>query len=186
MRKRNQVLLAVVIAAMAVTAVSAQVNSPRVPDVPYVPTPPEVVEAMLKAANVTKKDVVYDLGSGDGRIVITAAKIYGTKGVGIDITPDLVGEARANARMEGVADKVKFIEGDLFEQDLSEATVITLYLLPDINMKLRPTILKLKPGTRIVSHAFNMGEWKPEQTIDVNGKTVYFWRVPKPLDAKNE
>jgi tRNA G37 N-methylase Trm5 len=164
---------------------SAQVESPaRVPDVPFVPTPTEVVEAMLKAANVTKDDVIYDLGSGDGRIVITAAKKYGARGVGIDINPALVATATANAEKEKVADKVKFIKGDIFEQDFSEATVITLYLLPDVNMRLRPKILKLKPGTRIVSHAFNMGDWKPDQTIDVDGRTVYFWRVPSQAATK--
>lgn len=152
----------------------------RMPDVPYVPTPQEVVDAMLTAASVTKDDVLYDLGSGDGRIVITAAKKYGTRGVGVDINPALVAEAKANAEKEKVADKVEFKEGDLFEMDLSKATVITLYLLPDINMKLRPKILALKPGTRIVSHAFNMGDWKPDKTIDVNGRTVYFWKVPAP------
>lgn len=152
----------------------------RVPDVPFVPTPPEVVDAMLAVARVTKNDVIYDLGSGDGRIVIAAAKKYGARGVGIDINADLVAQAKAAAVSEGVADKVTFIEGDLFEQDLSKATVITLYLLPAINLKLRPTLLKLKPGTRIVSHAFDMGDWKPERTETVDGRLVYFWRVPTP------
>jgi SAM-dependent methyltransferase len=185
MKKFYRSCFSILMTALLSAAASAQINSPaRVPDVPYVPTPPEVVEAMLKAANVTKNDVLYDLGSGDGRIVITAAKKYGTRGVGIDINPALVAEAKANAEKEKVADKVKFIEGDIFEQDFSEATVVTLYLLPDVNMKLRPTILKLKPGTRIVSHAFNMGDWKPDQTIDVDGRTVYFWRVPGPVEVK--
>ncbi len=152
----------------------------RVPDVPFVPTPTEVVDAMLSVARVTKTDVIYDLGSGDGRIVIAAAKKYGARGVGIDINADLVAQAKASAVAEGVADKVTFIEGDLFEQDLSKATVITLYLLPAINLKLRPTLLKLKPGTRIVSHAFDMGDWKPERTETVGGRLVYFWRVPAP------
>lgn len=159
-------------------------TSTRRPDVPYVPTPPEVVAAMLEAANVTKNDVLYDLGSGDGRIVIAAAKKYGARGMGIDINPALVAEATQNAVKEKVSDRAKFKVGDLFELDLSEATVITLYLLPDINLKLRPKLLALKPGTRIVSHAFNMGDWKPERTIDVNGRTVYFWRVPKPERQK--
>ncbi len=186
MRKINRVYFAVMILAMMAGAVTAQVESPaRGPDVPYVPTPQDVVEAMLKAASVTKDDILYDLGSGDGRIVITAAKKYGAKGMGIDINPALVAEAKANAEKEKVADKVTFIEGDLFKQDLSKATVITLYLLPDINMKLRPTLLALKPGTRIVSHAFNMGDWEPEKTIDVDGRTVYFWRVPEPVTPKN-
>ena len=129
-------------------------------------------------------DVLYDLVSGDGRIVITAAKKYGARGLGIDINPALVAEATRNAETEKVAEKAKFKVGDLFEMDLTEATVITLYLLPDINIKLRPKLLALKPGTRIVSHAFHMGDWKPDQTIDVDGRTVYFWRVPAREPAK--
>jgi SAM-dependent methyltransferase len=128
--------------------------------------------------------VVYDLGSGDGRIVIAAAKKYGAKGVGIDINPSLVAQARANAEKEKVAGKVKFIEGDLFEQDLNKATVVTLYLLSTVNMKLRPKLLSLKPGTRIVSHSFDMGDWEPDDTLYVNGRTVYFWTVPEPDNAK--
>lgn len=155
-------------------------STPRQPDVVFVPTPHEVVEKMLSVAKVTKDDVIYDLGSGDGRIVITAAKKFGARGVGIDINPELVAQAKAAAADEGVSDRVTFIEGDLFEQDLSKATVITLYLLPALNLKLRPTLLKLKPGTRIVSHAFDMGDWKPERTENVDGRTVYFWRVPTP------
>lgn len=179
---RSSIVLFAAILAFA-SFVGAQVPSPlpspRAPDVPFVPTPPEVVDAMLAIAEVTKKDVIYDLGSGDGRIVIAAAKEYGARGVGIDINAELVAKAKGAAIAEGVADKVSFIEGDLFEQDLSKATVVTLYLLPAINLKLRPTLLKLKPGTRIVSHAFDMGDWKPEKTESVNGRTVYFWRVPK-------
>lgn len=152
----------------------------RTPDVIFVPTPTEVVEAMLKAAKVTKNDVVYDLGCGDGRIVITAAKEYGARGIGIDIDPQRISEARANAEKAGVTDRVKFLEQDLFETDFHEATVVTLYLLPSLNVKLRPKLLKeLKPGTRIVSHAFDMGDWKPEQEIDVDGRTVYLWTVPR-------
>jgi SAM-dependent methyltransferase len=152
----------------------------RTPDVIFVPTPTEVVEAMLKAAKVTKNDVVYDLGCGDGRIVITAAKEYGARGIGIDIDPQRIAEARANAEKAGITDRVKFLEQDLFETDFHEATVVTLYLLPSLNLKLRPKLLKeLKPGTRIVSHAFDMGDWKPEQEIDVDGRTVYLWTVPR-------
>lgn len=152
----------------------------RGPDVIFVPTPTEVVEAMLKAAKVTKNDVVYDLGCGDGRIVITAAKEYGARGIGIDIDPQRIAEARANAEKAGITDRVKFLEQDLFETDFHEATVVTLYLLPSLNLKLRPKLLKeLKPGTRIVSHAFDMGDWKPEQEIDVDGRTVYMWTVPR-------
>ena len=155
----------------------------RTPDVVYVPTPTKVVDAMLKAAEVGPKDVLYDLGSGDGRIPITAAKRWGTRGVGIDIDPQRIREAKRNAQQAGVTDKVKFIEGDLFEADLSEATVITLYLLPNLNLRLRPTLLELEPGTRIVSHAFDMGDWEPEQTIDVDGATVYHWTVPETVPS---
>ena len=171
----------------AVVLISAQTAAPRTPDVPYVPTPQEVVDAMLKLAKVMKNDVIYDLGSGDGRIVITAAKKYGATGIGVDINPERIKEANANAREAKVTDKVKFVEGDLFEMDFSKATVVTLYLLPRINLKLRPQLLEqLKPGTRIVSHAFDMGDWEPEQTITVNGSTIYFWTVPKKKPATTE
>jgi len=153
-------------------------------DVPYVPTPQPVVDAMLKVAKVGKNDVLYDLGSGDGRIVVTAAQNFGTRGVGIDIDPQRIQEANDNAKKAGVTDRVKFVQQDLFNTDFSEATVVTLYLLPEINEKLRPILLKqLKPGTRIVSHAFDMGEWKPQQTLNVEGKTVYYWVVPKEVPA---
>lgn len=149
-------------------------------DVPYVPTRQNVVEAMLSLAKVKKDDVVYDLGCGDGRIVITSAKLYGTKGVGIDIDPQRIKEANENATKENVAEQVSFIEGDLFKQDFSKATVVTLYLLPEINERLRPILLKqLKPGTRIVSHAFRMGNWKPEQEITIDNTMIYLWTVPK-------
>jgi len=149
-------------------------------DVPYVPTPQEVVDAMLKVANVQKSDKLYDLGSGDGRIVVTAAQRFGTRGVGVDLDPARVREANANAQQAGVTDLVEFRQQDLFETDLKEATVVTLYLLPEINLRLRPKLLKeLKPGTRIVSHAFDMGDWKPEKVVRVNGRTVYFWTVPE-------
>src|SRR5690606_28795057 len=138
----------------------------------------EVVNAMLEVAQVKSSDVLYDLGSGNGIIPITAARERGARGVGFDIDPQRIAEANANARQNGVTDKVKFVQADLFEQDLSEATVISLYLLPSLNLKLRPKLLALKPGTRIVSHAFDMGDWQPEQTLNVNGRTVYFWRVP--------
>lgn len=148
-------------------------------DVPYVPTKPAVVEAMLNLAGVKEGDVVYDLGCGDGRIVITAAQKYGATGVGVDIDPDRINEANENAKNAEVTDKVRFVEGNLFEMDFSKATVVTLYLLPNINLKLRPQLLKqLKPGTRIVSHAFDMGDWEPEETQQVNGETIYFWTVP--------
>jgi len=152
----------------------------RQPDVPYVPTPQTVVDRMLTIANVNKNDVLYDLGSGDGRIVITAAQKYGTRGVGIDINPERIEEANNNARRSGVTDLVEFRQQDLFQSDFSEATVVTLYLLPEVNLRLRPKLLKeLKPGTRIVSHAFNMGDWQPERVEKVDGSTIYYWVVPK-------
>ncbi len=153
-------------------------------DVPYVPTPQPVVDAMLEVAKVGKNDVLYDLGSGDGRIVNTAAQKFGTRGVGIDINPERIQEANDNAQKAGVTDRVKFVQQDLFTTDFSEATVVTLYLLPEVNVKLRPKLLNdLKPGTRIVSHAFDMGEWKPEQTLTVDGKTIYYWVVPEKVPA---
>jgi cyclopropane fatty-acyl-phospholipid synthase-like methyltransferase len=152
----------------------------RTPDVIYVPTPPEVVEAMLKVANVKAGDVVYDLGCGDGRIVVTAAQKYGARGIGIDIDPQRIKEANENVQKAGVGDRVKIMQADLFEVNISEATVVTLYLLPSLNVKLMPKLMKeLKPGTRIVSHAFDMGDWKPEQTLNVDGRTVYYWTIPK-------
>jgi precorrin-6B methylase 2 len=152
----------------------------RQPDVIYVPTPPEVVTAMLKVAKVGKNDIVYDLGSGDGRIVIAAVKEFGAaRGTGIDINPVRITEANENAQKAGVTDRVRFLNQDLFETNLSEATVVTLYLLPSLNLKLMPKLMaELKPGTRIVSHSFDMGDWKPEQSLDVNGRMVYFWTIP--------
>jgi SAM-dependent methyltransferase len=150
----------------------------RTPDVPYVPSPNEVVDAMLKLANVKKGDIVYDLGCGDGRIVIAAAKL-GARGVGVDINPERIQEATENARKAGVTNQVKFVKGDLFEADIKDATVVTLYLLPGVNQRLKPRLLAdLKPGTRVVSHSFDMGEWKPEKTADVNGRTIYYWVIP--------
>ncbi|SIR43826.1 SAM-dependent methyltransferase [Pontibacter lucknowensis] len=149
-------------------------------DVPYVPTPQKVVDAMLKLANVSDKDVLYDLGCGDGRIVITAAKEHGATGTGFDINPERIKEANQNAREAGVTNKVKFVEQDLFKVDYRPASVVTLYLLPNVNMKLRPVLLEqLKPGTRIVSHAFDMGDWEPEETQVIDGSTIYLWTVPE-------
>lgn len=154
------------------------------PDVAYVPTPQEVVDKMLEVAKVTKDDVVYDLGSGDGRIPITAAQRYGARGIGIDINSELIQEANENARQSGVTDRVKFLQQDLFASDIREATVLTLYLLPELNLKLRPTLFEqLKPGTRIVSHAFDMGDWKPDRKVIVGGSTIYLWIVPEEIPA---
>jgi len=147
-------------------------------EVPFVPSPDEVIEAMLKLAETTPQDTVYDLGCGDGRIVVMAAKKFGASSVGIDIDPDRIQEANQFARENGVTDKVKFREQDLFQADIHEATVVTLYLLTTVNRKLRPKLQKeLKPGTRVVSHQFDMGDWKPEKRIEVGGRPIYLWRI---------
>lgn len=151
----------------------------RSPDVIFVPTPERVVEEMLTLAAVKPGDVVYDLGCGDGRIVIAAAKRGAAKAVGVDIDPERIQEARENARSAGVANQVTFIQGDLFQVDFSDADVVTLYLLPELNLRLRPKLLALRPGTRIVSHAFDMGDWKPDVTRVVEGKEVFAWTVPE-------
>jgi SAM-dependent methyltransferase len=148
-------------------------------DVPYVPTPQNVVDRMLEMAEVGKDDIVYDLGCGDGRIVVSAARDRGARGVGIDIDPQRIEESRENARNAGVTDMVEFRVQDLFETDFSEATVLTLYLLPAINLELRPRILnELKPGTRVVSHDFDMGDWKPDQSEVMEYDAIFFWVVP--------
>lgn len=152
-------------------------------DVPYVPTPDSVVARMLEVAKVGSGDLLYDLGSGDGRIVITAAQKYGARGVGYDLNPKRIEESNENARKAGVTDRVRFEQKDLFEADLSGATVVTLYLLPSVNLKLRPKLLKdLAPGTRVVSHNYGMGDWEPVSVdeIDVDGAKhfVYYWVVP--------
>jgi tRNA G37 N-methylase Trm5 len=175
-------VLAVIVLAFAAVAI-AQTATKEL-DVPYVPTKTRVVEQMLKMGKVGKKDVLYDLGCGDGRIVVTAAKKFGTRGVGIDIDPDRIKEAKENARAAGVDDRVKFIQGDLFQANIKDATVVTLYLLPEVNLKLKPKLLSdLKPGTRVVSHNYDMGDdWKPEQTVkltvDGSEHVVYAWTVP--------
>lgn len=180
MTRRTLALSIVLLAAFVSPAGAQATQTPlRSPDVIFVPTPQEVVDAMLKLAKVTKNDVVYDLGSGDGRIPITAAKTYGARGVGIDIDPQRIQEAQANLKAAGVGDRVKFLNQDLFTTDISEATVVTLYLLPSLNLKLIPKLNKeLKPGTRVVSHAFDMGSAKPIETMNVNGRTIYLWTIP--------
>jgi SAM-dependent methyltransferase len=171
------VLLAIV---NAVPALFAQAPAKKQPDVIYVPTPQPVVEAMLDLAQVKRGDVVYDLGSGDGRIVIAAAKKYGASGVGFEIDPALVRKARENAVAAGVSNRVRFVTQDLFTADLSRASVVTLYLLQSINERLRPRLVRqLKPGARIVSHVFNMGpEWPPEKTITIERSRLFLWRIP--------
>ncbi len=148
-------------------------------DVPYVPTPDVVVQGMLKLADVKPGETVIDLGCGDGRIVVTAAKM-GAKGIGYDLNPERLREANENARVAKVTGKVQFIEKNLFEADIKSANVVTLYLLPSVNEKLKPRLLKeLKPGTRIVSHSFSMGDWKPVKEQEVDGRRIYLWIVGK-------
>ena len=183
----------VVLLAVLVAAAGAQ-TAPTIErplDVPFVPTTEPVVERMLKMAKVGKNDVVYDLGSGDGRIVIAAVQRYGAaRGVGIDLDPERVAEARENAQKAGVTDRVRFVQGDLFQADLREATVVTMYLLQDVNLKLRPKLLKeLRPGTRVVSHNYHMGDWQPKDkaTVEVDGieHSVYLWVMP-PLTGQKK
>jgi hypothetical protein len=151
-------------------------------DVIWVPTPQALVERMLDMAKATPKDYVIDLGSGDGRTVITAAK-RGIRALGIEYNTDMVELSKRNAQKEGVADRAQFMRGDIFETDFSQATVLTLYLLPSLNVKLRPTILKMKPGTRVVSHAFSMDDWQADQTDNVEGRTAYLWIVPARVEG---
>jgi SAM-dependent methyltransferase len=151
-------------------------------DVIWVPTPEDLVEAMLDIAKVTPNDFVMDLGSGDGRVVIAAAK-RGARAVGVEYNPDMVALSRRNAEKAGVSAKATFLNADLFATDLSKATVVTMYLLPSLNLKLRPTILDLKPGIRVVSHAFNMGDWEPDQTVEKQGRTAYLWIVPAKVEG---
>jgi protein-L-isoaspartate O-methyltransferase len=157
-------------------------NAPaRKLDVPYEPSPPHIVDRMLELANVSKNDVLYDLGSGDGRIVIAAAKKYGARGVGIDLDPQRVEEARANAKAAGVEDRVRFMVGDLFASDFSEATVVTLFLWPGVNRQLRPHLWRqLKVGTRIVSYIWDMGQnWPPEKTERIGSRDIHYWTIKK-------
>ncbi len=183
MQDRRRPLLTLVLLTSLVPALAAQAPQAtlRQPDVIYVPTRQSVVDAMLKVASVGANDVVYDLGCGDGRIVVSAAKL-GARAVGIDIDPKRVAEARENVQRAGVGDHAKILNQDLFTTDVSEATVVTLYLLPALNLKLRPILWKtLKPGTRVVSHDFDMGDWKPEQTLNVDGATIYYWTITPDL-----
>jgi SAM-dependent methyltransferase len=161
------------------TAVAQYGTKERPLDVPYVPSPNPVVDAMLKLADVKKTDTVMDLGCGDGRIVITAARTYGAQGIGVDLNPERVEEARANAKSAGVDSRVRFEENDLFKADIGKASVVTLYLLPGVNERLKPKLLSdLKPGTRVVSHSFDMGDWKPDKEEVVEGRHIYLWVIP--------
>jgi ubiquinone/menaquinone biosynthesis C-methylase UbiE len=173
------VALAAACAPLAAQSLKLAPAPERELDVPYVPTRAQVVEEMLRMADVKPGDVVYDLGCGDGRIVIMAAEKFGARGVGVDIDPRRIDEARANAAKAGVEGRVEFRIGDLFEADIREATVVTLYLLPDVNLRLKPKLLRdLKPGTRIVSHDFSMGDdWRPERALRLANDTIYFWTI---------
>jgi SAM-dependent methyltransferase len=190
----RQQLLSIALCATALvfaTPIAAQ-SAPDL-DVPYVTTPDHVVDAMLSLAGVTARDFVLDLGSGDGRIVIAAAAKFGARGLGVEIDPALVLLSNENARMAGVAERARFVEQDLFATDLAQASVITMYLLPDVNLKLRPELLTLRPGTRIVSHDWDMGDWQPDVKIvlDVPEKklglekksTLLLWKVPAVVEG---
>ena len=152
-------------------------------DVIWIPTPEGLIDKMLTAAKVTDKDKLFDLGAGDGIIAITAARKYGAQSVGIEYNPDMAQFARRKVAEAGMNDKVRIITGDIFQEDFSSATVVTLYLMPHLNMKLRPTLLKMKPGTRVVSHAFTMGDWEPDETMSFNHTQGYFWVVPAQIDG---
>ena len=182
-RQRSLAAAALTAGLISATAVLAQ--TPAL-DVPYVPTPDSVVERMLELAKVGPNDYVVDLGSGDGRMPIRAAQKYGARGLGVDLNPERVREAIENAKAAGVSDKVEFRQGDLYETPLDERVdVMTMYLLTRVNADLRPRILNgLKPGTRIVSHAFNMGDWTPDQQEKVEGRDVFFWIVPAKIDGR--
>jgi SAM-dependent methyltransferase len=171
---------------LSVVLALAQVQKLRDPDVIYEPSPLSVVQRMLMLANVHKEDLVYDLGCGDGRIVIIAAKQFKARGVGIDIDPVRITESLENARIAKVSDRVAFRNEDLFEADIKEATVVTLFLSQSVNLKLRPKLLReLKPGTRVVSYYWHMGDWKPEKQIEVDGNPIYLWTIPGKKPSKD-
>jgi SAM-dependent methyltransferase len=153
-------------------------------DVIWVPTPPLLVERMLRMAQVTANDTVIDLGAGDGRIAIAAAKDFGARSIGLEYNPDMVNLSRAEAQKAGVAGRATFQEADIYKADFSAASVLTMYLLPNINLDLRPTILKMRPGTRVVSHQFNMGDWAPDDTSDLLGRLAYLWIVPARVEGR--
>jgi hypothetical protein len=152
-------------------------------DVMWIPTPQGLIDRMLEMGKVSSRDVLFDLGAGDGIIPITAARRFGTTGVGIEYNPQMAEFARSKVAEAGVADKVRIITGDIFKEDFSSATVVTLYLFPDLNMRLRPQLLAMKPGTRVVSHAFNMGDWEPDATVDYGAARAYLWTVPARVEG---
>jgi precorrin-6B methylase 2 len=181
-----QAIALILIVGLAPTVhVSGQAHAqPRALDVPYVPTPEHIVDAMLRLAKPGPSDFLVDLGCGDGRIPITAALKFGTRGFGVDLNPARILEAKANAVKAKVADKVHFIEGDLFKTDFQKASVLTLYLLPSVNMRLRPQVLDMKPGTRVVSHAFNFEDWLPDASEQSDFRNVYYWVVPAKVAGR--
>jgi hypothetical protein len=194
LRACSSLILAVVVVAAASLPNAASAQSapareytPQVgqegKDVIWVPTPQALVDRMLQIAGVTAKDYVVDLGSGDGRTVITAAKKLGARALGIEYNPDMVELSKRNAAKEGVTGRASFMKADIFETDFSDATVITMYLLPQLNLKLRPKISGMKPGTRVVSHAFSMDDWQPDQIETVEGRTAYLWIVPAKVEG---
>lgn len=184
-------IFAALLATTLTTAVVAQISTPEHgdsiyqpssgqagKDVVWVPTPDALVTRMLTATKTTKDDLVYDLGAGDGRIPIVAAKQFGARTVGIEYNPEMAELARRNVIRAGVENRANIITGDIFVEDFSKATVVTMYLLPDLNIKLRPTILKMRPGTRVTSHQFNMGDWEPDERFSVETREAYLWYVP--------
>jgi SAM-dependent methyltransferase len=168
--------------ALAFPAAAQKTYEPQVgqagKDVIWVPTPDEVVERMLRMAQVTANDLVYDLGAGDGKIAIAAAKKFGARSVGIEYNPEMAKHAQGNVEKAGVASRARILNGDIFATDFSQATVVTMYLLPALNLKLRPTILSMRPGTRVVSHSFTMEDWEADETSNMDGRRAYFWLVP--------
>jgi ubiquinone/menaquinone biosynthesis C-methylase UbiE len=179
-RRRFRGAFACVVAFAMTLSLTSRPQAQKKPlDAPYVPSLDEIAETMLKLANVTKGDVVYDLGCGDGRIVIMAAKKFGARGVGVDIDPERIKESNENARQAGVSHLVRFIEQNLFEAEIGDATVVTLYLREEVNLRLRPKLLReLRPGARVVSNSFDMGDWEADKKESVAGNSIYFWIIP--------
>lgn len=183
--------IAVVIGAAPVSAQTKAAEEAYAPqrgqpgkDVMWIPTPQGLIDRMLEVARVTSSDTLFDLGAGDGIIAITAAGRHGARAVGIEYNPKLAEFARRKVAEAGVQDKVRIITGDIFKEDFSSATVVTLYLYPDLNMRLRPTILGMKPGTRVVSHAFNMGDWEPDATVTFQSARAFYWVVPAQVEGE--
>ncbi len=185
MTRSRQLARAFILFAGCSLAAWASDAARRAPDVPYQPTNMEVVEAMMRLARVNAGDIVYDLGCGDGRIVIAAARERGARGVCVDIDPTRIAQARENARAAGVADRIRFLAQDLFQTDIGEATVVMLFLWPEVNLRLRPKLLReLKPGARVVSHMHQMGDWRPERSVRIKAtdreRSIYLWTIPRP------